>query len=259
MQHPAPFDLVPVPIDDPPGGAYRAALATALAERAGALGRAIDTLRARPAVLAEVAAALVAALRGGGKVLVAGNGGSAAEAQHFATELVGRFKRERDAYAVLALTADTAVLTAVANDYGYAEVFARQVRALGRAGDVLLLFSTSGESENVVRAAAAARGLGLTTVALTGGRPSRLERAADLTVRAPTDDTPLAQELHVLLLHLLCDLVEAELAGCAAGSGDDRLAPPIVVGARPAPPSSPSRLGSPSQGPGGPVADGASR
>jgi len=189
-----------------------AAVADALGERAVSLGRALDLLRARPTVLTEMASVLIAALRHGGKVLVAGNGGSAAEAQHFATELVGRFKRERDPFAVLALTADSAVLTAVANDYGFAEVFARQVRALGRPGDVLIAFSTSGESENIVRAAVAARERGLTTIAVTGGQPSRLERAADLTVRAPSSDTPLVQEIHVVLLHLLCDLVESALA-----------------------------------------------
>ena len=114
---------------------------------------------------------------------------------------------------MLALTSDGAVLTALANDYGYETVFARQVRALGQPGDVLVAFSTSGESPNVLQAARAAREGGLTVVAMTGGRPNRLERLADLAVRAPADETPLAQELHVVLLHLLCDVVEAELAG----------------------------------------------
>ena len=203
----------------PVAAPHHAAIALALAGRATALSAALEHLRARPGVVAEAAAVLIEALREGRKVLVAGNGGSAAEAQHFATELVGRFKRERDAYAVLSLTADTAVLTAVANDYGYEEVFARQVRALGRPGDVLVAFSTSGESENVVRAAVAARELGLTVIAVTGGRPNRLEQVANLAVRAPTTDTPLAQEVHVVLLHVLCDVVEAELAaGGAEGS-----------------------------------------
>jgi len=206
---PCSVDIAPLAND---GLAGRAAVTAALTDRSTALAGALERLNARAQVVAEIAALLTATLRRGGKLLVAGNGGSAAEAQHFATELVGRFRRERDAYAVVALTADTAVLTAVANDYGFEEVFARQVRALGRVGDALLLFSTSGESENVVRAAAAGRALGLTVVAVTGGRPNRLARAADLAVRVPTDDTPLAQELHVVLLHLLCDLVEADLA-----------------------------------------------
>ena len=201
-----------------PAARYRAPIVSALEERAVALAAALERLRAQPAVLTEVAAALVEALRAGGKVLVAGNGGSAAEAQHFATELVGRFKRERNPFAVLALTADTAVLTALANDYGYEEVFARQVRALGQPGDVLVAFSTSGESENLVRAAVAAREHGLMVVVVTGGGPSRLGRVADLEVRAPATDTPLAQELHVILLHLLCDVVERELATARLGT-----------------------------------------
>jgi D-sedoheptulose 7-phosphate isomerase len=145
-------------------------------------------------------------------VLVAGNGGSAAEAQHFAAELVGRFKRERAPYAVLSLTTDTALLTAVANDYGYTDVFARQVRALGQPGDLLVAFSTSGESENLVRAATAARRHGMAVAAVTGGRPSRLERLADVTVRVPVVDTAVAQELHMAVTHILCDIVESELA-----------------------------------------------
>ena len=195
------------------GAAADHAVANALVERTTALGAAMDRLVACSGVLAEVAGRLAAALRAGQKVLVAGNGGSAAEAQHFATELVGRFKRERDAYPVLALTSDGAVLTAVANDFGYHEVFARQVRAFGRPGDVLVAFSTSGESENVIQAALAAQHRGLTVVAVTGDRPSRLAHLADLAVRAPAVDTPLVQELHLVVTHLLCDVVEAELAG----------------------------------------------
>ena len=213
-----PVDVVQLRPVAAPAARYRAPIVRALEERAVALAAALERLRAQPAVLTEVAAALVEALRAGGKVLVAGNGGSAAEAQHFATELVGRFKRERDPFAVLALTADTAVLTALANDCGYDEVFARQVRALGQPGDVLVAFSTSGESENLVRAAVAAREHGLTVVAVTGGGPSRLGRVADLEVRAPATDTPLAQELHVILLHLLCDVVERELATARLGT-----------------------------------------
>ena len=213
MQQTRSVDIVQLRPVSAPAQRYHAPVASALAERAVALGAALDVLRARSGVVAAVAAVLIDALRAGGKVLVAGNGGSAAEAQHFATELVGRFKRERDAYAVMALTADGAVLTALANDYGYREVFARQVRALGRPGDVLVAFSTSGESENVIEAALAARDRGLTVVAVTAGAPSRLAHLADLALQAPVADTPLAQELHVILVHLLCDIVETELAG----------------------------------------------
>lgn len=191
---------------------YQGALAAAIGDRQRRLGDALGRLVPRAGTLAGVASCLIAALHGGRQVLVAGNGGSAAETQHFVAELVGRFRRERRPYAVVALTADSAILTAVANDYGYAEVFARQVRALGRRGDVLLLFSTSGESENLVRAAAVGHQGGLITVAITGDRPCRLARLADLAVQVPATDTALVQELHQVVTHLLCDVVEGELA-----------------------------------------------
>jgi len=162
--------------------------------------------------LTEVAARLIETLRTGHKVLVAGNGGSAAEAQHFAAELVGRFKRERAPYAVLSLTTDTSILTAVANDYGYQDVFARQVLAFGQPGDMLVAFSTSGESENLLRAATAAQHCMMAIIAVTGDRPSRLECLADVTVRVPTVDTAITQELHMIVTHILCDIAESELA-----------------------------------------------
>ncbi len=190
----------------------RLAVLRLLLERRAALDEALGRMLAEPHFLTSAAALLVERLDAGGTVLVAGNGGSAAEAQHFAAELVGRFKREREPYAVLALTADSATLTAVANDYGYAEVFARQVRAFGRPGDVLVAFSTSGESENVVRAAEVAREMGVSVVVVTGARPSRLASAADLAIRVPVEETPVVQELHMLVTHVLCDVVEAELA-----------------------------------------------
>ncbi|MEA2529731.1 MAG: D-sedoheptulose 7-phosphate isomerase [Thermomicrobiales bacterium] len=191
-----------------------AALA-ALVERKATLTAALDDMCARASNLSEAATIIIDALRAGGRVLIAGNGGSAAEAQHFATELVGRFKRDRDAYAAIALTADTAILTALANDFGYEEVFARQVVAYGRRGDVLVAFSTSGESENLIRAALTARSREIVVVAVTGGRPSRLTAVADLAIRVPVVDTPLAQELHTVVLHVICDLVESSLAAQA--------------------------------------------
>jgi D-sedoheptulose 7-phosphate isomerase len=187
------------------------AVAAALAERKAAFGPALDALGERSAQVAAVVELMVARLRAGGRVLVAGNGGSAAAAQHFATELVGRFKRERDPYAVIALTADSSILTALANDYGFEEAFAREVAAYGRNGDVLVLFSTSGESENLVRAAQTARAAGIHVVAVTGGRPSRLAECSDIGLSMPSTDTPLTQELHLIVLHVLCELVELEL------------------------------------------------
>ena len=176
------------------------------------LDTALTTLMLRTAALAEVAALLVEAIHSGHKALVAGNGGSAAEAQHFAAELVGRFKRERLPYAVLSLTTDTSILTAIANDYGYQDVFARQVCAFGQPGDVFIAFSTSGESENLLRAARAGHERSVSVVAITGDCPSSLESLADITVRVPVVDTALVQEMHMMVTHVLCDIVEAELA-----------------------------------------------
>lgn len=192
-------------------GRHHSTLTTAIRERQGQLAEALGQLAYRTAALAEVAECLIAALSSGHKALVAGNGGSAAAAQHFVAELVGRFQHDREPYRAIALTADIATLTAVANDYGYAEVFARQVRALGQAGDVLVLFSTRGESENLVQATNAGRRCRLTTVAITGDHPNRLAGLADLCVRVPATETAIVQELHQIVTHLLCGIVEAEL------------------------------------------------
>jgi len=194
---------------------YRDIVVRTLLERRALLDVALARFAEQGEVLAELASRIVETLRSGHKVLVAGNGGSAAEAQHFAAELVGRFKRERDAYAVLALTTDTAILTAVANDYGYADVFARQVCAFGQANDLFLAFSTSGESENLVRAAQVGRERLMTVAAITGEHTSRLERLSNITVRVPQGDTPIVQELHMMSTHILCDIVETELSSMA--------------------------------------------
>lgn len=156
------------------------------------------------------AGAMVACLQSGGKILVCGNGGSAADAQHFAAELVGRFERERPALAAIALTTDASILTAVANDYGYDKVFARQVEALGNAGDVLLGISTSGNSASVLEAFGVARRRRLTTVALTGRDGGVLGESAHIHINVPTGSTARAQEVHRTLLHAICELVERE-------------------------------------------------
>ncbi len=169
--------------------------------------------RANQAALPAAAAALSAALRSGRKVLVCGNGGSAADAQHLAAELVGRFAGERPAWPALALTTDTSVLTAVANDYGFDRVFARQVEAHGQAGDVLVAISTSGASANVLRAVEAARARGLVTIGLTGRDGGKLGRLADVHLHVPSSSTPRIQEAHATLLHVLCELVEREPVG----------------------------------------------
>jgi D-sedoheptulose 7-phosphate isomerase len=168
-----------------------------------------EELRARVAQAADVTAR---ALRSGGKVLLCGNGGSAADCQHVAGELVGRFRAERRGYAAVALTTDTSVLTAVANDYGYEDVFRRQVEALGREGDVLLAYSTSGNAENVLRAVAEAKRLGLRTIGLTGAKGGRLAREVELAIRAPADETPDVQVCHEVIGHTICGLVESALS-----------------------------------------------
>jgi D-sedoheptulose 7-phosphate isomerase len=154
---------------------------------------------------------MIAALRSGGRVLACGNGGSAADAQHFAAELVGRFERERAALAAIALTTDTSILTALANDYAFTRIFARQVEALGRPGDVLLGISTSGASANVLAAFEAAKACGMTTVALTGRDGGAVGAAADIHVNVPAASTARVQEVHRTLLHAVCALIEREL------------------------------------------------
>jgi D-sedoheptulose 7-phosphate isomerase len=162
--------------------------------------------------LVEAVETIAAALRSGHKLLLFGNGGSAADAQHIAAEFVNRFRIERPALPAIALTTDTSALTSIANDYGYAEVFAKQVRALGRAGDVALAISTSGNAANVLRAVAACRRIGVRTVALTGGTGGKLARAADLVLRAGgTTDTARIQETHILVGHVICEQVDARL------------------------------------------------
>jgi D-sedoheptulose 7-phosphate isomerase len=158
--------------------------------------------------IVEAARGIVEAMKQGGKLLTFGNGGSAADAQHFAAELVGRFQRERRALPAVALTTDSSVVTAVANDLGFERVFARQVDAMGRAGDVALGITTSGASLNVIAALTAARANGLRTIALTGRDGGAAGRAADIHINVPSDSTARVQEVHRTLLHVICDLVE---------------------------------------------------
>ncbi len=160
---------------------------------------------------AEVASRIIMSLRDGGKVLFFGNGGSAMDAGHLAAELAGRFYRDRPGLAGVSLADGTASLTAIANDYSYADVFARQVRALGRRGDVAIGLTTSGNSENVVSALIAAREAGLLTVALTGASGGKVAGLADMCLRVPTDDTPRVQEACLHLGHTICEIVEREM------------------------------------------------
>ena len=161
--------------------------------------------------ITQAAHAVSAALLAGRKILVCGNGGSASDAQHFAAEIVGRFTRERRAWPALALTTDTSTLTAVANDYGYENVFSRQVEGLGGPEDILIGISTSGNSENVHRAMQKAVTMGMRTIALTGSKGGILANVADIAVRVPSGVTARIQEAHIFILHYWADTAEAAL------------------------------------------------
>ena len=164
-----------------------------------------------PDLVAQGVLAMTSCLQSGGKVMACGNGGSAADAQHFAAELMGRFERERQELAAIALTTDSSILTAVGNDYSYDEVFSKQVRGLGKKGDVLLAISTSGNSKNVVKAIEAAKKIGIKIIALTGnggGKMATLLDKDDIHLCAPSTRTARIQETHLVLLHGLCDGVD---------------------------------------------------
>jgi D-sedoheptulose 7-phosphate isomerase len=155
-----------------------------------------------------IAAVIVATLRAGNKLLIIGNGGSAADAQHIAAEIIGRYKQERPGYAAIALTTDTSALTAIANDYGFEQVFARQVAGLGQRGDVLLALSTSGRSPNILAALRTARQQGLITIAFTGTKGKTLGELCDHLFVSPSDDTPVVQQIHLTAAHGICDEIE---------------------------------------------------
>ena len=155
---------------------------------------------------------VVACLQGERKILIAGNGGSAAEAQHFAAELVGRYQKERRAFAAIALTTDTSAITAISNDYSFDRIFSRQVEALGTAGDVLVVFSTSGNSKNILEAITVARQRGLFTIGLLGNEGGLAKHAVDLALVVPSPSTPRIQEAHQLLVHIISEEVERRCA-----------------------------------------------
>ena len=170
-------------------------------------------------ILATAAARIVAQLMQGNKVLSCGNGGSAADSQHFSSEMINRFERERLGLPALALTTDSSTLTSIANDYAYDQVFARQIRALGQPGDLLLAISTSGGSANVLAAAEAAREKEMGIIALTGrdgGTLADVLGPEDIEIRVPSDSTARIQEVHLLSIHCLCDLIDRQLLGPAA-------------------------------------------
>jgi D-sedoheptulose 7-phosphate isomerase len=185
-------------------------VATHFRHSAETLARAAGDARLHETVR-TIADVVTKALRSGGKLLIAGNGGSAADAQHIAGEFLSRFAFDRAPLPAIALTTDTSILTAVGNDYGFEQVFARQVRGLGRKGDVFLAISTSGRSPNVLAALGAARELGIATIGFTGASGGAMPPLCDFCLRAPADETPQIQQIHLVAAHAVCGLVERAL------------------------------------------------
>jgi D-sedoheptulose 7-phosphate isomerase len=159
----------------------------------------------------KIADVIASALREGHKLLIAGNGGSAGDAQHIAAEIVGRYKQDRPAYAAIALTTDTSALTAIGNDYGFEQVFARQVEGLGRRGDVLLAITTSGRSPNILAALKTARQHGLVTIGFTGSKGASMAAFCDHLLVAPSEDTAVIQQIHLTFAHGICEVIEQTL------------------------------------------------
>ncbi|WP_018908221.1 SIS domain-containing protein [Salinispora arenicola] len=228
-----------------------------LEEHLAGLAAALPPYRRAARRLPAWGAELARTLAGGGRLLVAGNGGSAAEAQHLTAELVGKLRADRQPFSAIALHAETSALTAVGNDYGYDQVFARQVHAHGRPGDILLLLSTSGRSRNLLQAAQAAHHVGLRCWALTGPVPNPLADLCHETLAVPAPDGQIVQELHLVSSHLLCEYTEQALpaalaaaAGAPAaapvtdrGSGEPTDTPPIDVLSTDVPAAGPVRAG----------------
>jgi D-sedoheptulose 7-phosphate isomerase len=181
------------------------------------LERAADDTALQSAIYA-IAATITQSFRKGGKLLIAGNGGSAADAQHIAGEFLSRLNFDRDPLPAIALTTDTSVLTAIGNDYGFDRAFERQVRGLGRSGDVFLAISTSGRSPNVLAALRAARKIGVTTVGFTGDGQRDMSAYCDLCLSAPCTETPMIHQIHIVAAHAICTLVERDLFGSEAAA-----------------------------------------
>ena len=180
------------------------ALSREALERASGDPKLLDAAR-------KIAEPIASALRNGNKLLIAGNGGSAADAQHIAAEIVGRYKKDRPAYAAIALTTDTSALTSIGNDYGFEQIFSRQVEALGRRGDVLLAMTTSGRSPNILAALKAARSRGLVTIGFTGAKGAAMSASCDHLLVAPSDDTAVIQQIHMAFAHGICEVIEQAL------------------------------------------------
>ena len=183
----------------------RACIAESIAVKQAALDKNLFSVE-------KTARALIAAIKNDGKILLCGNGGSAADSQHIAAELIGRFQKERKSIPAIALTTDASILTSLANDYSFDIIFSRQVEGLGKRGDVLLGISTSGNSPNVVKAVEQAKKMGLVTVAMTGWDGGKLTKIADIAIVVPSTNTARIQESHIAFAHAICEVVEDELS-----------------------------------------------
>ena len=164
-------------------------------------------------LIADAARLIIATMRNGGKLIVFGNGGSAADAQHLSAELVGRYRQDRKAFPAIALTTDSSALTSISNDYGFDAIFSRQLEAIGKPGDVVVAISTSGNSPNVLNAIAAAKKLGISSIGLTGKSGGKLRSSVEVCLSVPSDSTPRIQEAHGLVIHILSGLIESALTG----------------------------------------------
>lgn len=192
----------------------KAAVVQQIFESSIAVKAASSTVLSAP--IAQAAALLVSSLRAGGKILSCGNGGSAADAQHFSSEMLNRFERDRPGFAAIALTTDASTLTSIANDYDFTQVFAKQVTTLGRTGDVLLAFTTSGASPNILKAIEAARAASIAVVLITGkdgGKAAQALGSGDIELRVPDARTARIQEVHLTIIHCLCELIDREFLG----------------------------------------------
>lgn len=176
-------------------------------------------LGSMPQLIADATRLIVASMLNGGKLIVFGNGGSAADAQHLAAELVGRYRQDRKAIAAIALTTDSSALTSISNDYGFETIFSRQLEAIGKQGDVVLAISTSGNSQNVIRAVTLAKKLGIASIGLTGRTGGKLRTSVDVCLPVPSESTPRIQEAHSLIIHIISGIVENAMVGDSRSNG----------------------------------------
>jgi D-sedoheptulose 7-phosphate isomerase len=174
-------------------------------------------------LIADAARLIIASMRNGGKLIVFGNGGSAADAQHLSAELVGRYRQDRRAFPAIALTTDSSALTSISNDYGFDTIFSRQLEALGKPGDVVVAISTSGNSPNVLQALATSKKLGIASIGLTGKSGGKLRGSVDVCLSVPSDSTPRIQEAHSLIIHILSGIVEDAMVNDSRASEPSKL------------------------------------